>query len=105
MGKGTDATNGAHTWNPTSNACTTCHAGGTPTSVTGFAADMATLEGLLIAKGAYSTTTNSLTTATVPIAVAQAAWNYIMLKQDKSNGVHNPAYAKALLKNSIEAIK
>ena len=105
MGKGSDATNGAHTWKPTPTSCTTCHTGGTPTSVTGYAADMATLQSLLIAKGAYSTTTNSLTTATVPIKVAQAAWNYTMLKNDKSNGVHNPPYAKALLKNSIEALK
>jgi hypothetical protein len=105
MGKTTDGKNGAHSWNPTPNACVTCHTGGAPTSVAGFEADMATLQGLLVAKGAYSTTTNSLTTATVPIKVAQAAWNYAMLKSDKSKGVHNPAYAKALLKNSIEALQ
>jgi protein-arginine kinase activator protein McsA len=105
MGKGTDATNGAHTWKPTPNACTTCHTGGAPASVTGFAADMATLQALLVAKGAYSTTTNAFTSNTVPIKVAQAAWNYSLLLEDRSNGVHNPTYAKALLKNSIEALK
>jgi hypothetical protein len=105
MGKTTDGKNGAHTWHPTPNACTTCHTGGAPAAVTGFAADMATLQGLLVAKGAYNATTNAFTTNTVPIKVAQAAWNYAMLLEDRSSGVHNPTYAKALLKNSIEALQ
>ena len=105
MGKTTDGKDGAHTWKPTPNACITCHSGGAPATVNGFAADMATLQGLLVAKGAYSTTTNAFTSNTVPIKVAQAAWNYALLLEDKSNGVHNPTYAKALLKNSIEALK
>ena len=105
MGKSSDGKNGAHSWHPTPNACTACHTGGAPTSVTGFAADMATLQGLLVAKGAYNATTNAFTSNTVPIKVAQAAWNYALLLEDRSNGVHNPTYAKALLKNSIEALK
>jgi len=105
MGKTSDSKNGAHSWHPTPNACTTCHSGGAPTEVTGFAADMATLQSLLVAKGAWSTTTNSFTSNTVPFIVAQASWNYSVLLEDKSNGVHNPTYAKALLKNSIEALK
>ena len=36
---------------------------------------------------------------------AQAAWNYMTLYEDQSKGVHNPNYAKALLKNSIEALQ
>jgi hypothetical protein len=105
MGKTTDGKDGAHTWHPTPNACTSCHTGGAPASVTGFAADMATLKGLLVAKGAYDATANAFTSNTVPIKVAQAAWNYALLLEDRSNGVHNPTYAKALLKNSIEALK
>lgn len=105
MGKTTDGKNGAHTWSPTPNACITCHTGGAPTSVAGFEADMATLKDLLVAKGAYSLATDSFTSNTVPLKVAQAGWNYAMLKQDKSKGIHNPLYAKALLKNSIEALK
>lgn len=105
MGKTTDGTNGAHTWHPTPNACVTCHTGGAPTSVAGFDADMTILKGLLVAKGAYSLTTDAFTSNTVDLIVAQAAWNYALLKEDKSKGVHNPTYAKALLKNSIEAIK
>ncbi len=105
MGKTTDGKNGAHTWHPTPSSCTSCHTGGAPATVTGFAADMATLQDLLVAKGAYNATTKTFTSNTVPIKVAQAAWNYALLLEDKSNGVHNPTYAKALLKNSIEALK
>lgn len=105
MGASSDGKNGAHSWNPTSNACIKCHTSGAPTSVAGFDADMTTLKGLLVAKGAYSLTTDSFTSSTVSIKVAQAAWNYSLLTEDRSKGVHNPAYAKALLKNSIEAIK
>lgn len=36
---------------------------------------------------------------------AQAAWNYKTLLEDQSRGTHNPAYSRALLKNSIEALQ
>jgi hypothetical protein len=105
MGKTTDGKNGAHTWHPTPNACTTCHTGGAPASVGGYDADMATLQTLLVAKGAWSTATGAFTSNTVPLNVAQAAWNYSLLLEDRSKGIHNPSYAKALLKNSIETLK
>jgi len=44
-------------------------------------------------KGAYFT-----------ILEAQAAWNYLFVQEDKSAGLHNPKYAKALIANSIEAL-
>ena len=36
---------------------------------------------------------------------AQAAWNYKTLLEDQSRGIHNPAYSRALLLNSIEALQ
>lgn len=36
---------------------------------------------------------------------AQAAWNYKTLLEDQSRGIHNPAYSRALLTNSIEALQ
>jgi predicted CXXCH cytochrome family protein len=36
--------------------------------------------------------------------LVQGIWNYNLLVEDRSNGVHNPAYAIALLKASIAAI-
>ncbi|MEN8788910.1 MAG: hypothetical protein ABF293_03780 [Flavobacteriaceae bacterium] len=38
-------------------------------------------------------------------AEAQAAWNYKTLLEDNSRGIHNPAYTRALLENSIEALE
>jgi hypothetical protein len=35
---------------------------------------------------------------------AGALFNYYMVTEDRSTGVHNPGYVKALLKNSIEAL-
>ncbi len=103
MGETTDGTDGAHSWHVTENTCLECHTSGAPTEVSGYAADMATLEGLLVAKGAFSSTADAFTSNTVDLKVAQAAWNFAMLREDRSNGIHNPNYAKALLKNSIQA--
>lgn len=36
--------------------------------------------------------------------LVQGIWNYNLLIEDRSNGVHNPAYAMALLQASIAAI-
>jgi hypothetical protein len=47
MGETTDTSDGSHTMVPTENACTTCHSNGVPTEVSGLAADLITLAGLL----------------------------------------------------------
>lgn len=39
------------------------------------------------------------------MVLAQAFFNWIGLEEDRSLGVHNPSYVKALLKNSIEAVE
>jgi len=36
---------------------------------------------------------------------AGAGWNYLFLNEDKSNGVHNPSYAQALIAQSILALQ
>jgi hypothetical protein len=41
---------------------------------------------------------------TFKIEEAEAAWNYILLMEDSSMGIHNPGYARALVQNSIEAL-
>lgn len=102
MGGSSGETDGEHTWIPTSTACTACHASGAPDGVAGLEEDMAAL-GLLLedigivhdghpVQGNYN------------IVEAEAAWNYLLIMEDASNGTHNPAYARALVKNSIEAL-
>jgi hypothetical protein len=40
-----------------------------------------------------------------PEAVAQAMWNYKLVVYDQSRGVHNSAFAKALLQQALDALK
>ena len=42
---------------------------------------------------------------TVPEAVAQAMWNYKFVVYDKSNGVHNSSYTKAMLEAALEVMQ
>ena len=114
---------GGHTYNPTLNTCVECHDTMTETqfltiSEFGITAwsDYTILEELLEAKGYinssgyvigqdginYASNSNPLV---VPVAHAQAIWNYKILDSDQSKGVHNPEYTEALLKNSIEALQ
>ncbi|WP_242084190.1 hypothetical protein [Aestuariivivens sediminis] len=36
---------------------------------------------------------------------AEAAWNFLFIYEDKSMGIHNPDYAKSLIKNSLANIQ
>ncbi|MGB5463732.1 MAG: hypothetical protein WBM92_10240, partial [Aureibaculum sp.] len=88
-----------------------------PTAVAGFDADFETLKGLLKAKNYLAdndeyilgadgiNNASSSNPLVVPVKEAQAIWNYKTLFEDKSNGIHNPVYSMALLKNSIEALQ
>lgn len=95
-------TDGSHTWWPTDNACLSCHAT-VPTEVAGFATSLATLKAELVALGAL-TDSGSTVRGTWPAPVAQAMWNYKTLTEDLSEGVHNPAYARALLQSSLDGL-
>jgi len=102
MGETTDGSDGSHSWIPTANACIACH-GDKPELVVGFDADFETLKAKLVALGALQES-GSTVSGTWPAEVAMAVWNWKTLEEDKSKGIHNPAYARALLKNSIDAL-
>ena len=107
MADSDDINEGLHSWNiniATTNACIACHPAGAPDQVAGFDTDLATLKQLLNDIGIINDENRSAT-GTYPVKQAQAAWNYMTLVEDKSKGIHNPAYTKALLKNSIEAVQ
>jgi len=95
---------------PLYTGCTTCHTNDAAfkTKVSDFQASIQTkldeLEALLIADGIYNTATELIFTGTYSADVAGAFLNYQTCKEDRSLGVHNPAYVKALLTNSIEAL-
>jgi hypothetical protein len=104
---------GGHTWEIGPDACKSCHS--TITTKEAITASKAEYYALfnelgakLLAIGALRTTaTGGLEPnhpKTWPVNVAGSLFNYRMLYGDHSGGIHNPAYAKALLKNSIEAL-
>lgn len=97
-------------------ACTTCHAGlkkfdDKNQIITNTTAQLIELRNKLAAAGILDTTASHgvfasdiLFKGTYPSNLAAAAWNYLYVAADGSKGVHNPAYIKAILQNSIEAI-
>jgi hypothetical protein len=46
----------------------------------------------------------SITDSSVTLTEAQAAYNYFMVEEDRSLGVHNPRFAFGVMKASIEAL-
>ncbi|MDX1829083.1 MAG: hypothetical protein R3342_06000 [Lutibacter sp.] len=114
MGESTSDTEGAHTWNVTEEACLTCHTSGAPTEVAGLADDMTTLAGLLANVQGVDSNGDPITgividgspvQGTFDISASEAAWNYLYILEDKSNGIHNPTYSKAIIKNAIEVLQ
>tara|TARA_R110002049_G_scaffold308279_1_gene511582 strand:+ start:3833 stop:4915 length:1083 start_codon:yes stop_codon:yes gene_type:complete len=108
MGETTDGTDGGHSWKPTLNTCVSCHTSMTsiPDGIAGLEEDMATLKALLLALDPSPLLeTDRTVEGTYPANVAKATWNYRTVLADGSNGIHNPEYTRALIKNSIEALE
>lgn len=106
--------NGMHTWVQTEEGCAGCHSNGIPSDVGGLEADMEALAVLLANVEGVDENGDPVMgivvdghphVGTFTINEAQAAWNYILVEEDASKGVHNPTYAKALIKNSIEVLE
>ncbi len=88
--------------------CVSCHAeiedfdrNGLQTEVQALVDE---LKDLLVAKGIMDKNEYSVP-GTYSSAQVGAYWNYKVVKYDASLGVHNPAYAKALLKTGIDTLK
>lgn len=103
-----------HTYLPKVARCQDCHAdvpnfdvNGVQTEITAMLEE---LHAIFVEKGMLNPETdlwNASASAPlkVPEAVANAMWNYKFVTYDQSMGVHNPAYAKALLEAALEALK
>ena len=105
LGEGDD-----HTFEPDESACQECHADIEDFDVNGLqtevAASLEELKAALVAKGLWDAEEDENTVGIFPEAEAGAVWNYIyIVKEDKSMGVHNPAYTKALIAASLEALQ
>jgi len=107
MGATSGETDGEHTWIPTPTSCTQCHSNGIPDGVAGLDDDMHALLLLLEDAGILHEDENGEVhplVGTFPILTAEAAWNYLLIYEDASKGVHNPKYSKALITNSLEKL-
>jgi hypothetical protein len=97
-----------HTFTPNVATCQTCHADATNFDVNGVQTEITdklekvkaalTAKGLLNADGV-------IVVGDYPEAQATALWNFLLVEEDKSEGVHNAAYANALLDAALEALK
>jgi len=98
---------GGHTFWPTVEACQDCHSSAVDfdyvsiqTTVQG---KLDNLAGLLVTAGILDSS-HHVVPGTYPRATFEAFWNYDFVYEDRSLGVHNPVYAKALLDASITAM-
>jgi hypothetical protein len=103
LGEGAD-----HTFEPDEAACEACHPGAEDFDINGVQTEaqemLDVLEEGLIAKG-WLDEEGHPTVDFIPEDEAAALWNWIYIAhEDKSLGVHNPAYTKALLEAGLAAL-
>ncbi len=117
MADGYGAETGGHTWTMArsngavnTTGCLDCHhtdaeANQHITTLDAQIEDMMSqLMTLLVADSVF-TESGSLITGNHPNIVAGCAFNYIYVEEDRSMGLHNPPFVKALLQNSIDALQ
>lgn len=107
-----------HTYEPEVARCQTCHADAENFDINGVQTEVQAMldevHDLLVASGImradYTDDTGNLQVGrsvpgVYPEAVANAMWNYKLVVYDQSRGVHNSAYAKALLQQALDALR
>ena len=102
---------GGHTFWPAIGSCNACHDDHEDFDRNGYQTEMQglldELRDNLIALGVVewveADAAYEPVVGTYPTDHARAFFNWIGLEEDRSMGVHNPRYFKALLQNSIEA--
>jgi hypothetical protein len=99
-----------HTYEPDVERCQACHADAEDFDVNGVRTEVEAmleeLHAIFVEEGMLDPETDLWTVpATYPEAVANAMWNYKYVVYDKSMGVHNSAYTKALLESALEAMR
>ncbi len=89
-------------------ACSDCHSDNIANTLedvnTEIEGKLAQLRDLLEAEGIYNPETGLANTGTYTNRVAGAYYNYLFLEEDRSLGLHNYTYARALLDNSIASL-
>lgn len=97
-----------HTMEASLATCNECHDGLTDFDLnnvqTTIESKLAALQTALKSAGLLDAD-GGIITGTYPVDHVGALYNYEMIVDDKSMGIHNPPYIKALLQNSIEALQ
>ena len=100
---GTDT--GGHSWTVGIEACTSCHSDATDFDVHGGVTEieglLADLEAALKAANMLDEDGHAIEDVSYQADSVGALWNFLLVEEDASTGIHNPAYTKALLNNSI----
>jgi len=101
-----------HTYTPEAARCQTCHSdaenfdiNGVQTEIKGMVDQLTTIfkaKGLLNDDGTWKASSDA--PLVVPEEVANAMWNYNFVVEDNSMGVHNAAFAKALLQQALDVM-
>jgi hypothetical protein len=106
MGKVNGET-GAHTFNASIANCTTCHPNTSTFDINGVQTEIESLLADLEAKmksNKIIKADGTIYPGNFPINLAGAYYNYRLVKDDRSLGIHNPDYTKAILENSINSL-
>lgn len=97
-----------HTFTPNVTACQDCHVDAKNFDINGVQTEikgkLEEVKAALQAKGLLDKD-GVIVVGDYPEAQAAALWNYLFVEEDKSMGVHNSAYANALLDAALEALK
>jgi len=97
-----------HTYLPDVDRCQACHSGIEDFDVNGVQTEIEAMltevHDLLIASGIMNEEGRSIP-GVYPEGVAAAMWNYKLVAYDGSRGVHNSAFARALLEYALEQLK
>lgn len=102
------AVTGGHSFKANVAGCTSCHTDATTLDINGVQTEV---EGLLeeiveiLKTNAVVDAEGHVLKGKYPTKFAAAYYNYIGILEDRSMGVHNPAYIKAVLNNTLAAIK
>jgi hypothetical protein len=96
-----------HTFEPQVSSCAACHSGAENYDINGaqtaVAERMEELKAALQAAGLLDAE-GAVIPGTWDEAQATALWNYGVIEEDGSHGIHNPTYVNALLDASFEAL-
>ena len=89
-----------HSFVPVVGTCVKCHADAKSLDVNGkqteIKTELAAVKKALTTKGLLDKD-GVIVVGDYPTDYAGALWNYLLVEEDKSDGVHNPVYAKGLL--------